>query len=56
LARAYSREGEKSKAEIEFQLYRQLSKKTEEDSERQRRDIQQFVYTLRDGTPVAQPQ
>lgn len=55
LARAYSRNGEKSKAETEFQLYRQLSKKAEEDAERERLDIQQFVYTLRDG-PVAQPQ
>lgn len=56
LARAYSRKGEKSKAETEFQLYRQLSKKTAEDDERQRRDIQQFVYTLRDGTSAAPPQ
>lgn len=56
LARAYSREGEKSKAETEFQLYRKLSKKTAEDGERQRREILQFVYTLRDGTSAAQPQ
>ena len=56
LARAYSREGEKSKARTEFQLYRQLSKKAEEDAERERREIQQFVYTMRDGTTVAQPQ
>src|SRR5579863_2827024 len=55
LARAYSREGEKSKAQTEFQLYRQLSEKTAEDDERQRREIQQFVYTLRDRTPAAQP-
>jgi tetratricopeptide (TPR) repeat protein len=56
LARAYSREGEKSKAETEFQLYRQLSKKTSMDEERQRREILQFVYTLRDGTSAAPPQ
>ena len=54
LARAYSREGEKSKAETEFQLYRQLSKKAEQEDERQRHEIQQFVYTLRDGTTVSQ--
>jgi tetratricopeptide (TPR) repeat protein len=53
LARAYSREGEKSKAQTEFQLYRQLSKKAEEDSERQRLEIQQFVYKLRDRTTVS---
>jgi tetratricopeptide (TPR) repeat protein len=56
LARAYSSEGEKSKAQTEFQLYRQLSKKAEEDSERQRREIQQFVYTLRDRTTVSPQQ
>lgn len=56
LARAYSREGEKSKAKTEFQLYRQLSKKAEQDSERQRREIQQFVYTLRDGTTLSPQQ
>jgi tetratricopeptide (TPR) repeat protein len=55
LARAYSREGEKSKAETEFQLYRKLSKKTAEDNERQRREILQFVYTLRDGTSAPSP-
>ena len=53
LARAYSREGEKTKAQTEFQLYRQLLKKTEEEDERQQREIQQFVFTLRDGTTVS---
>jgi tetratricopeptide (TPR) repeat protein len=53
LARAYIREGEKSKAQTEFQLYRQLSKKTAQEDERQRREVQQFVYTLRDGATVS---
>jgi len=53
LARAYSREGEKSKAQTEFQLYRQVSQKAEEDAERLRREIQQFVFTLREGTTVS---
>jgi tetratricopeptide (TPR) repeat protein len=48
LAQAYRRTGDKSRAQQELQLYEQLSKKTEEDSERQRHEIQQFVYTLRD--------
>jgi tetratricopeptide (TPR) repeat protein len=48
LAQAYRRTGDKSKSQQELQLYEQLSKKTEEDSERQRHEIQQFVYTLRD--------
>ena len=48
LAQAYRRTGDKSKAQQELQLYEQLSKKTEEEVERQRHEIQQFVYTLRD--------
>jgi Tfp pilus assembly protein PilF len=56
LAQGYNRGGEKLKAQAELQLYEQLSKKTAEESERQRREIQQFVYTLRDGTSVSQPQ
>jgi tetratricopeptide (TPR) repeat protein len=55
LAQAYSRTGEKSKAQAELKLYDQLSKKSAEEAKRNRREIQQFVYTLRDGTAVAQP-
>ena len=56
LAQAYSRAGEKVKAQTELQLYEQLSKKTAEEVDSERREIQQFVYTLRDGTPATQPQ
>ena len=56
LAQAYNRAGEKLKAQAELQLYEQLSKKTVAESDRERREIQQFVYTLRDGTSVSQPQ
>ncbi len=56
LAQAYRRTGEKLKAQQELELYQQLSKKTEEEQERQRREIQQFVYTLRDGTDASQSQ
>jgi tetratricopeptide (TPR) repeat protein len=52
LAQAYSRTGEPSKAQAELQLYEQLSKKTAEERERERREIQQFVYTLREPTPT----
>jgi tetratricopeptide (TPR) repeat protein len=48
LAQAYNRAGEKSEAQGELQLYKQLSKKKEEEAARERREIQQFVYTLRD--------
>ena len=56
LAQAYSRSGEKSKAEAELRMYDQLSKKTAEEAERDRREIQQFVYTLREPASAAQPQ
>lgn len=55
LARAYSQTGEKSKAQAELQLYEQLSKKSAEEAEHERREIQQFVYTLRGSSSVSQP-
>ncbi|HXR16146.1 MAG TPA: tetratricopeptide repeat protein [Terriglobales bacterium] len=48
LAQAYNRAGEESEAQGELQLYQQLSKKREEEAQRERREIQQFVYTLRE--------
>jgi len=48
LAQAYNRSGEKSKAQAELQLYYQMSKQTAEQVERERHEIRQFVYTLRD--------
>src|SRR5579863_890789 len=56
LAQAYGRNGEKSKAQAELQIYDQLSKKTAEEADRQRREIQQFVYTLREPASTTQPQ
>ena len=47
LAQAYKRTGEKAKAEQELQLYNQISKKKDEEVERERRESRQFVYTLR---------
>jgi Tfp pilus assembly protein PilF len=55
LAQAYSRNGEKSKAQAELQIYDQLSKKTAEEADRERREIQQFVYTLREPASASQP-
>ncbi len=46
LAQAYSRMGEKAQADREFELHRQLTKKNEAESERQRRNLQQFVISL----------
>jgi tetratricopeptide (TPR) repeat protein len=55
LGQLYSRAGEKSKAQAELQIYEQLSKKTAEESERERREIQQFVYTFRQQNSAARP-
>jgi tetratricopeptide (TPR) repeat protein len=55
LALAYKRAGERLKAQREFQLYEQISKETALQIERERREIQQFVYTLRGQTSVPQP-
>jgi tetratricopeptide (TPR) repeat protein len=55
LAQAYSRSGEKSKAQAELQIYNQLSKETAEEANGQRREIQQFVYTLREPASATQP-
>jgi tetratricopeptide (TPR) repeat protein len=56
LAQAYNRAGQKSKAQAELQIYQQASTKTSEEAERKRREIQQFVYTLREPASAAQPQ
>jgi tetratricopeptide (TPR) repeat protein len=56
LAQAYRRTGENSKAERELQIYERISKETAKQAERERRELQQFVYTLRDGTSAVQPQ
>jgi tetratricopeptide (TPR) repeat protein len=49
LSQAYRRTGEKEKAQRELQTYNELSKKNADQAERERREIQQFVITLRDG-------
>jgi tetratricopeptide (TPR) repeat protein len=55
LGQLYSRAGEKSKAQAELQIYEQLSKKTAEETERERREIQQFVYTFRQQNSAPRP-
>jgi tetratricopeptide (TPR) repeat protein len=56
LAQAYLRNGERAKAHEQLQLYDRLSKKTAEEVERERREITQFVFALRDKAPAAHPQ
>jgi Tfp pilus assembly protein PilF len=55
LAQLYRQAGEKSKAQRELQLYQQTSKKAAEEVERERHEVRQFVYTLRDQTPASRP-
>ena len=54
LAQAYRQIGESDKAKEELRLYGQLSKESAQKQDRERHEIKQFVYTLRDqpATPV----
>jgi tetratricopeptide (TPR) repeat protein len=52
LAQVYREIGENDKAKAELQLYNQTSKESAEQTERHRREIGQFVYTLRDQPPA----
>jgi Tfp pilus assembly protein PilF len=56
LAQAYRQSGEPSKAQAELQLYVQISKDKAAEIERQRHEIQRFVYELRDSTKLSKPQ
>lgn len=56
LAQAYRQSGEASKARQEQQLYDQQSKKSAGQTQRERREIQQFVFTLRDHSSGPTPQ
>ena len=55
LGQAYERTGQKVKARKELEAYEQVSKKLQQEIERERREIQQFVFELRDGDPAALP-
>lgn len=56
LAQAYRQTGQKLQAHEEFAVYDQISKRKAADAERERHEIQQFVYTLRDRPSALQPQ
>lgn len=51
LAQALGRTGQKDRAQHEFEVYQQLHQQQVADSERQRAEIQQFVYTIKDNPP-----
>ncbi|MGO9088460.1 MAG: tetratricopeptide repeat protein [Candidatus Sulfotelmatobacter sp.] len=52
LAQAYRQTGESEKAKAELQLYNQTAKESAQRAERERHEIRQFVYTLRDQPPA----
>ncbi|MFZ3369111.1 MAG: tetratricopeptide repeat protein [Candidatus Sulfotelmatobacter sp.] len=56
LAQLYRQAGETSKAHAELQLYEQISAEKNQEIERQRHELQQFVYQLRDRTAAPQTQ
>jgi tetratricopeptide (TPR) repeat protein len=56
LAQAYKRTGQSEKAKAESQLYNELSKKAAEQEDSQRREIQQFVFTVSGRNAAAPPQ
>jgi len=55
LSQAYRQIGEADKAKAELRLYGQALKVSAQQAERERHEIRQFVYTLRDQ-PSVQPQ
>ncbi len=55
LAQAYRLSGQNDKAQDELRLYERLSKEKADEVERERSDIKQFVYTLREQKSSPQP-
>jgi tetratricopeptide (TPR) repeat protein len=54
LAQVYRRMGEAQKAREESAEFKQLSEQKNEQTERERHEIPQFVYTLREQSPASQ--
>ena len=54
LAQIYRRTGETEKARQEIALFKQLEEQKNEQAERERHEIPQFVYTLREQHPAPQ--
>lgn len=55
LAQVYLRTGDKTKAQAELEVHRQLAMTTQEDAERKRHEIQQFVISLRGENSESPP-
>lgn len=55
LGQAYRQVGDTANAEAEIRICDQLTKKSAEELERERHEIRQFVYILRDQPPAQRP-
>ena len=55
LAQSYRQIGDAAKAETELKIYDQIAKESSQQAERERHEIRQFVYTLRDQSPPQNP-
>jgi tetratricopeptide (TPR) repeat protein len=53
LAEVYRRLGDGEKARQESKLYKEISEKKNQELERERHELQQFVYTLREQKPAS---
>jgi tetratricopeptide (TPR) repeat protein len=51
LAQAYRQTGDAAKSEAELKIYNQIAKESTQQAERERHEIRQFVYILRDQPP-----
>ncbi len=56
LAQAYLRIGDQSKAQEELKLHDRFVKKIQVDTERQRREIQEFVISMQNREPASPSQ
>lgn len=55
LGQAYRRAGNVERSKEELQAYQRLAQNSAQEVEHERREIRQFVYTLRDQPPAQQP-
>jgi tetratricopeptide (TPR) repeat protein len=55
LAQVYRQTGDAAKADDELKVYDQIAKGSAQQAERERHEIRQFVYTLRDQPPTQIP-
>lgn len=55
LAQAYRKTGDGGRADAELKVYDQIARESAQQAERERHEIRQFVYTLRDQPPSQIP-